>query len=58
MSPFLYRCPITGLNVQSFAAEEIEDDSETFEAVPCTACGRVHLVDPKSGRVLGIEKEE
>jgi hypothetical protein len=49
--PFLYRCPITGLNVQGFIAEEIRDDPKTFEAVTCTVCGRTHLINLKTGRV-------
>lgn len=56
MSPFLYRCPATGLNVQGFIAEDV-DDSETFVAVTYHACSRVHLVDLKTGRVLGAEEE-
>jgi hypothetical protein len=57
MAPFLYRCPNTGLDVQGFTVEEVRDDAETFEAVICTACSRVHLVNPKTGRVLGVEEE-
>jgi hypothetical protein len=57
MAPFLYRCPNTGLDVQGFTVEQVRDDTETFEAVTCTACSRVHLVNPKTGRVLGLEEE-
>jgi hypothetical protein len=47
MPPFLYRCPTTGYRVQGFIAEELPAD--TYEAVACTACRRVHLVNPTTG---------
>ena len=45
-----FRCPHTGLNVQGHT-EDDGDRGVTFEAITCTACGGVHLVDPKPGRV-------
>jgi hypothetical protein len=54
MPTFLYRCPNTGLRVQGWIADDrTERDEENFEAVTCPACGRVHLVNPKTGKVLG-----
>jgi hypothetical protein len=40
---------------------EIQDDpSESadgyFETVVCGDCERVHLIDPKTGKVVGVEK--
>jgi hypothetical protein len=58
MNAFLYRCPSTGLNVQGWVADDppAERDSETYEAVTCTACTRIHLVNPKTGRTLGDDE--
>jgi hypothetical protein len=56
MPPFLYRCPTTGYRVQGFVAEEVSD-SDTYEALTCTACQRVHLVNPVTGKVLGGDDE-
>lgn len=53
MPPFLYRCPNTGDNVQAWAADDHEDDEMTYVQVTCLACAQVHLVNPKSGKVLG-----
>jgi hypothetical protein len=54
MPTFLYRCPNTGLLVQGWIGEDPTNrDEDRFEAVTCTACGRVHLVNPKTGKVLG-----
>ncbi len=56
MIAFVYRCPATGLKVQGHVADDLID-GETYEPVTCTACGRVHLVIPKSGKVLEPAKK-
>jgi len=38
-------------SVHSRGADELTD-GENYEPVTCTACGRVHLINPKSGKVL------
>jgi len=54
---FLYRCPNTALNVQGRVADDpIEGEAETYEPITCTACARVHLINPKTGKVLGLTK--
>ncbi len=57
MPTFLYRCPTTGFRVQGYWPGEIEDD-EAYEAVTCTACARVHLVNPSTGKVIGERDDE
>ena len=57
MPPFLYRCPNTGYRVKGFAAEDVSEDRESYEAVTCIACQQVHFVNPTSGKVLGAEEE-
>jgi hypothetical protein len=53
MQTFIYRCPITGFRVQGQAPESTnEGKGEHFEAVTCTACKRVHLVNPKTGKLI------
>jgi len=51
---FLYRCPNTGRNVQGYVADEVSED--TYESVTCLACRQVHLVNAKTGKVLGDDK--
>ena len=58
MPAFLYRCPNTDKTVQGFVAEELNPESAAYEAVQCVACARLHLVNAKSGRVLGGDDEE
>ena len=50
---FLYRCPDTGQNVQGWSADEATDDDDTYQSFPCIACTPVHLVNLKTGKVLG-----
>jgi hypothetical protein len=58
MAAFLYRCPNTGLNVQAWAADDAtERNKETYETVTCTACTRLHLVNPTTGRALGADED-
>ena len=54
MGPFLYRCPNTGFRVQGWIEDdESEDSDEAYEGVVCHACGRLHLVNPKTGETAG-----
>jgi hypothetical protein len=57
MAVFIFRCPSTGLNVQGFIADDPGDDA-AYELVTCTACTRIHLVNPKTGKVLGTDAAE
>jgi hypothetical protein len=58
MVTFLYRCPNTGMNVQGWVADDpaAQKDSR-YETITCVACQRVHLVNPKTGKVAGNEDE-
>jgi hypothetical protein len=53
VSPFLYRCPNTGDN----SAEDPDDDDLADIQVTCLACAQAHLVNPKTGKVLGSNEE-
>ena len=51
----LYRCPNTGLRVESYACIKIADDA--YEILTCNVCKDVHLLDRTTGKVLGEDKE-
>jgi hypothetical protein len=56
MPELSFRCPDTGLRVLTWTtAKDAADD--VYETVTCAACQRTHLVNVKSGRVLGSEKD-
>jgi len=54
MSNFVFSCPSTNLNVQHWRDDddEVALDHE-YEGVMCKACGRLHLINRKTGKVLG-----
>jgi hypothetical protein len=52
--PVVFRCPNTGLNVHGWVADD-PTEAESYEGVTCTACARLHLINPKTGRLLGEE---
>jgi hypothetical protein len=58
MAPFLYRCPNVGLQVQDWAAEDVSQNGDTYQAVTCGACAKVHLVNPSTGKVLGADDDQ
>ena len=58
MATFVYRCPKMGLHVQGWIAEDPSaDGGNAYEAVTCTACRQVHLVNPSTGRVLAADDD-
>jgi len=50
---FLFRCPNTSQHVQGWSAEEVDPDDERYEAITCTACQALHLVNPGTGKIAG-----
>jgi hypothetical protein len=53
MASVVYRCPLTGKNVQAwFAAYEAADDDLKYVSLRCPACARLHLVNRSTGRTL------
>jgi hypothetical protein len=53
VGPFLYRCPNTGFRVQGWVEDHESENVERYEGVICHACGRLHLVNPKTGETAG-----
>jgi hypothetical protein len=59
MAGFVYRCPNTGLRVQGWVADDPgKRDDKRYEAVTCLVCARIHLVNPKAGKVLAKDDRE
>jgi hypothetical protein len=63
MEYLTFRCSRTGANVQCWLTEPPPADrTDSYEAVTCPACGRLHLVNKTTGRTLSdrmvSEKEE
>lgn len=59
MPAFLYRCPTMGLRVQSWIADDpTNGDDGSYVSITCGACTRVHMVNPKTGKVLGEDEDD
>lgn len=56
--PFRYRCPIVGSAAQAVVEGEPrpDDESRQYEAVKCAACGRLHLVNLATLKLLSDEQ--
>ena len=55
MAARVFLCPNTSQRVQGWFADS-ENGGDTYE-VTCSACGQVHMVNPKTGKVLGADEE-
>lgn len=51
MLTFVFRCPITGHNVQGSLEES--GDAPSYVGQHCLACDGLHVVSPRDGRLLG-----
>jgi hypothetical protein len=58
MATRVFLCPHTGQGVQGwFADDGSENGGDTYEGVICSACGQVHMVNLKTGKVLGADEK-
>jgi hypothetical protein len=58
---FIYKCPVTALNGQGHVPrldyEEQVAKGHHYQSLTCTVCGGAHLVDPRTGKVAGSERD-
>jgi hypothetical protein len=54
---FLYRCPNTRQTVQGWSAEDVSDDDTSYQSVASLACAQTHLINLKTGKVLGAQED-
>ncbi|MBM3648977.1 MAG: hypothetical protein FJX11_14415 [Alphaproteobacteria bacterium] len=54
MHTFLFRCPATGLTVQGRLETE-EPPEQRYVAQDCAACGSLHPVNPRTGKLMSEE---
>ena len=53
MANLILRCPETGLNVQHHLDEDEDAPENEYEGITCLACAKLHLLNRKTGRLLG-----
>jgi hypothetical protein len=56
MPPFVFTCPTTQAKVQDWSDGD-DTPADQYDAVVCKACGALHFVNRKTGKVMG-EREE
>ena len=52
-----FRCPYTGMNISRPFPIDPAADPAVYEAVQCPACGRLHLINKLTGKLLSEGKE-
>jgi hypothetical protein len=52
----LFTCPTTRIKIQQWENDDAPDNE--YEAISCQACGKLHLLNAKTGKLLGAEEEE
>jgi hypothetical protein len=59
MPTFLYRCPTIGLRVEGWVVDDpTKRDEDSYVSMTCLACRGVHLINPKTGKVVGEDEEK
>jgi hypothetical protein len=53
MANFVFRCPVTGFNVQHQSDEDDDVRENEYEGIICPACTRLHFLNRKTGKILG-----
>jgi uncharacterized protein YbaR (Trm112 family) len=53
----LFSCPITRMKVQHWLDSDEDTSANEYEAITCQACARIHLINRKTGKLLGQEDE-
>jgi len=52
----VFRCPNTGMNVQTHFEKRDMVEGRSFEAFTCPACTRVHFIDLSTGKPMSRER--
>ena len=52
----IFRCPYTGMDVQTSLSKQEGAGARTYEAITCAACTRIHFINLAPGTVTGENK--
>jgi hypothetical protein len=53
MPPVVFRCPATLMNVQHSLDDDPDVPENEYEVITCLACTKLHLINRKTGKILG-----
>ncbi|WP_167771406.1 hypothetical protein [Bradyrhizobium niftali] len=52
----VFRCPQTGMNVQTHLEKQQGPEGRSFKCFACPACTRLHFIDLASGQPMSRER--
>jgi hypothetical protein len=53
MTPVVFSCPATLMNVQHSLDDDADMPENEYEVITCLACTKLHLINRKTGQILG-----
>jgi hypothetical protein len=53
----VFRCPRTGMRVQTLLSKQGSDEARFYEVVTCPACTQFHFINKATGKALGDNTE-
>ncbi len=54
MAQFAFTCPATSMSVQHWLDDNDEGSENRYDSITCPACTRLHFLNRKTGKLLGI----
>ncbi len=54
----IFRCPHTGMDVQTSLEKGERDPIRAYEAISCPACTRIHFINVTTGAVLSQNRSD
>jgi len=52
----VFRCPQTGMNVQTHLEKRQGSEGRSFESFACPACTRLHFIDLTTGQPMSRDR--
>lgn len=52
----IFRCPFTGMDVQTSLEKQEGNLVRAYEAISCPACTRIHFINMTTGTVISQDK--
>jgi len=52
MHHVVFKCPAIGVNVQHWLNDDLQVADDDYEAITCPACGGVHFLNHKTGKLF------
>ena len=52
----VFRCPQTGMNVQTHLEKRQGHEGRSFESFACPACTRLHFIDLTTGQPMSKDR--